>query len=168
MSEEQNPAVAPEPQPTERDLVEPVTPERIGEIFAEEHLEYRIDTTEDHVPLVRSGFVNTAIVIVIDGPRLVFEAIWRGDVPAEMASHLLGAVNEYNQTHFAPTLRMFESDDATLAVSAIRTTEVANGASFNQLGAFIVSSISATLEAFDYLETTFPTLVTWEDPHDEH
>ena len=92
----------------------------------------------------------------------------RGDVPADMASHLLFAVNEHNQTNFTPTLRMFESEEATLAVSAIRTLDVANGASFNQLGAFIVNAIGATLRAFEYLEATFPTLVTWEDPHDDH
>lgn len=159
-----DPAVA-GPEPGPNDSVAPVTPERIAEIFTEEQLEYSL---EADTGLVRSGFVNAAIVVLTDGPRLVFEAIWRGDVPAEMASHLLFAVNEHNQTNFTPTLRMFESEGGALAVSAIRTLDVANGASFNQLGAFIVNAIGATLRAFEYLEATFPTLVTWEDPHDEH
>ena len=143
--------------------IEPVTTEAVAAIFKEEDLEHRVEEQ-----LVRSGFVNTALVVAIDGPTLVFEAIWRGAVPADMASHLLFAVNEHNQTHFAPTLRMFESEDGTLAASGIRTLNIAEGASFNQLGAFIVNSIDATLQAFDFLETSFPTLVTWEDPHDEH
>ncbi|WP_234948996.1 MULTISPECIES: YbjN domain-containing protein [Corynebacterium] len=143
--------------------IEPVTAEAVAAIFKEEDLEHRVEEQ-----LVRSGFVNTALVVAIDGPILVFEAIWRGTVPADMASHLLFAVNEHNQTHFAPTLRMFESEDGTLAASGIRTLNIAEGASFNQLGAFIVNSIDATLQAFDFLETSFPTLVTWEDPHDDH
>lgn len=140
-----------------------MTASAVAAIFEEERLEYRIEGDA-----VRSGFVNTALVVAIDGPTLVFEAMWRGAAPKELASHLLLAVNEHNQTHFAPTLRMFESEGDALAVSAIRTLRVADGASFNQLGAFIVSSIEATLEAFGFLEASFPTLVTWEDPHHEH
>lgn len=143
----------------------PVTPDAAAAIFREEELEHRVDEEQR---TVHSGFVNTAIVVAIDGPRLVFEAIWRGSVPQDMASHLLFAVNEHNQTHFTPTLRMFESEDGVLAASAVRTFDIEHGASFNQLGAFLVSSIDATLQTFEYLETTFPTLVNWEDPHDEH
>ncbi|MCP1387147.1 YbjN domain-containing protein [Corynebacterium sp. TA-R-1] len=146
-----------------KDSVVPVTAEAVAAIFKEEDLQHRVDGQ-----MVRSGFVNTALVVAIDGPTLVFEAVWRGAFPQEMASHLLFAVNEHNQTHFAPTLRMFESEDGTLAASAIRTMNIAEGASFNQLGAFIVNSIDATLQTFDFLETSFPTLVTWEDPHDDH
>lgn len=158
-------AADPYKQPGERGQVEPITPQRVADIFTEEGLEHRVD---EEVRAVRSGFVNAAIVVALDGAHLVFEAIWRGSVPKDMASHLLFAVNEYNQTHFAPTLRMFEAEDDTLAVSAIRTMDADVGASFNQLGTFIVTSITAVLEAFNYLETTFPTLVTWENPHHEH
>lgn len=134
-----------------------MTKESVAEIFAEENLEYRI---EDEI--VRSGFINAAIVIAFDGNHLIFEALWRGEMPRDMAAEVLFAINEHNQTHFAPTLRFFETGEA-LAVSAIRTLDITHGASFNQLGAFIVSSIQATLEAFDYLATTFPASVTWEE-----
>ncbi|MBF4546629.1 YbjN domain-containing protein [Corynebacterium afermentans subsp. lipophilum] len=140
-------------------MTEKVTPESIAAIFEEENLEYRI---EDQV--VRSGFVNAAIVVAIDGDHLVFEALWRGEFPREMAPKVLYACNEHNQTHFAPTLRFFERGEDRLAISAIRSMRVAEGASFNQLGAFIVSSIDATLQAFDFLKNTFPTVVTWEEP----
>ena len=41
---------------------------------------------------------------------------------------------------------------------------IGDGASFNQLGSFVVTSIDATLQAFDFLKTTFPTVVNWEEP----
>lgn len=143
----------------ERNVPEQVTPEAVAAIFEEEKLEYRIE-----VQAVRSGFVNAAIVVAIDGDHLVFEALWRGEFPRELAPKVLYACNEHNQTHFAPTLRFFERGDDQLAVSAIRTLRIAEGASFNQLGAFIASSIDATLQAFDFLAATFPTVVTWEEP----
>ncbi|WJY97666.1 YbjN domain-containing protein [Corynebacterium fournieri] len=143
----------------ERNVIETVTPEAVAAIFEEENLEYRI---EDKV--VRSGFINAAIVIAIDGDHLIFEALWRGEFPRDLAPKVLYACNEHNQSHFAPTLRFFERGEDKLAVSAIRAMRVAEGASFNQLGAFIVSSIDATLRAFEFLKSTFPTVVNWEEP----
>ena len=140
-----------------------VTPEAVAEIFSAEGLEHRV---EDGT--VRSGFINAAIVVAFDSDRLIFESLWRGKIPKDMASHILLATNEHNQTHFAPTLRFFEQGEDHLAISAIRTLDITHGASYNQLGAFIMSSIDTTLQAFDFLATSFPTLVTWEDPHDEH
>lgn len=158
MTTEDTEAIQPSEHP-ERNVTEKVTPEAVAKIFEEENLEYRI---EDQT--VRSGFINAAIVIAIDDDHLIFEALWRGEFPRDAASQVLYACNEHNQTHFAPTLRFFERGEDTLAVSAIRTLNIAHGASFNQLGAFITSSIDMTLQAFDYLASTFAALVTWEEP----
>ena len=155
-----NPDPNPDPNPN---TVAPVDLAAVTAILDEENLEYRLEEE-----FIRTGFANAAIVIALDSDALVFEAIWRGDFPLNMASQLLFACNEHNQTHFAPTLRFFEKGTQHLAVSAIRSVDVSHGASFNQLGAFVVSSIEATLQAFDYLAVTFPTLVTWEEPHNEH
>lgn len=150
-------------QLSDNDEIRPVDLGAVAAIFDAEQLEYRLE--ED---TLRTGFVNAAIVIAIDDDSLVFEALWRGEFPKEMASQVLYACNEHNQSTFAPTLRFFESARDTLAISAIRTLDLTHGGSHNQLGAFTVSSIDATLRAFDALATTFPTLVTWEDNHDEH
>ncbi|WP_342319815.1 YbjN domain-containing protein [Corynebacterium mayonis] len=147
----------------ESNQVAPVDLEAVAAIFEAENLEYRIEGS-----LIRSGFVNAAIILTIDENLLVFEAAWRGDFPLDLASHVLFACNEHNQTHFAPTLRFFEKGQEHLAVSAVRTLDITHGASFNQLGSFLVSSIEATLQAFDFLAASFPTLVTWEEPHNEH
>ena len=152
-----------DPTNDDRNRVEPVTAQSVAAIFSEENLEHRVEGD-----VVRSGFINAAIVVAIDGSTLLFETLWRGMAPKELANHVLLAVNEHNQTHFAPTLRMLEGEGERLAVSAIRTLDIEHGASFNQLGAFIVSSIEATLQAFNFLESSFPTLVTWKDPHNEH
>lgn len=158
MTTEDTEAIQPSEHP-ERNVTEKVTPEAVAKIFEEENLEYRI---EDQT--VRSGFINAAIVIAIDNDHLIFEALWRGEFPRDAASQVLYACNEHNQTHFAPTLRFFERGEDQLAVSAIRSMHVGDGASFNQLGSFVVTSIDATLQAFDFLKTTFPTVVNWEEP----
>ena len=54
----------------ERNVTEKVTPEAVAAIFEEENLEYRI---EDQA--VRSGFINAAIVVAIDGDHLVLSLI---------------------------------------------------------------------------------------------
>jgi len=141
----------------------PVTIEAVEEIFKAENLEYRVENGT-----LLSGFVNAAIVVAIDQDHLVFESLWRGEIPKDMASHILLATNEHNQTHFAPTLRFFEQGEDHIAISAVRSMDITHGASHNQLGAFIMSSIDVVLQAFDFLATSFPTLVTWEDPHNEH
>lgn len=150
---ETNPSADPQ-----RNTPQEVTQETVAAIFEEENLEYRIEQE-----VVRSGFVNAAIVVAFDDNHAIFEALWRGELPKDNAAQVLFAVNEHNQTHFAPTLRFFENGE-NLAVSGIRTLDTTHGASHNQLGAFIVSSIEATLQAFDYLEKSFPTVVTWEEP----
>lgn len=138
-----------------------VTADAVAAIFEEENLEYRVEGEGD-ARIVRSGFINAAIVVAQDTDHLVFEALWRGQIPRDAAAQLLFTINEHNQTHFAPTLRFFEQDNH-LAVSAIRSMDITHGASFNQLGAFIVSSIEATLEAFAFLGASFPAAVTWEE-----
>lgn len=141
----------------ERDTVREVTKQEVAAIFEEENLEYRI---EDDI--VRSGFINAAIVVAFDDNNLVFEALWRGELPRDNAGEVLFTINEFNQTRFAPTLRFFESGEH-LAISAVRAMDITHGASFNQLGSFIVSSIGATLEAFEFLAASFPAAVTWEE-----
>lgn len=158
--EQVDPAAATERDPEldpERDTVREVTKQEVAAIFEEENLEYRI---EDDI--VRSGFINAAIVVAFDDNNLVFEALWRGELPRDNAGEVLFTINEFNQTRFAPTLRFFESDEH-LAISAVRAMDITHGASFNQLGSFIVSSIGATLEAFEFLAASFPAAVTWEE-----
>lgn len=103
------------------------------------------------------------MVFAFDDDQLIFESVWRGEFAPTDASALLFATNEYNQTHFAPTLRFFQSEENTLAITGIRTLDVSKGLSVDQLGAFVVSSIDATLQAFDFLAVSFPTAVTWEE-----
>lgn len=150
-------------QPEDRNEIRSVDAGAVAEILAEEGLEHRLEERS-----VRTGFVNAAIVLAVDDDSLAFEALWRGEFPRDLAPQVVYACNEHNQSAFAPTLRYFEGDGGTLSVNASRTLDIGHGASFNQLGAFVVSSIDATLRAFDFLAATFPTLVTWEDPHNEH
>lgn len=140
--------------------------EDIADIFRAQGLEFRADA--EHLT---SGFENCALVFggsEEEEADLVFEAVWRGIVPPEMAPHLLYAVNEHNQTHFAPTLRMLESEEGPLAASATRTLDISAGVTREQLEAFVLSSIGMALECFAALERSFPTLVDWKDPHDDH
>ena len=108
--------------------VEPVTLERIGEIFESENLEYRLEEQpvgeDETVRILRTGFSNVAIAMQVRDDVLVADSVWRGNVPSSEGPSLLMVLNQWNQQHFAPTLRFFESEENTLAVSGVREINV--------------------------------------------
>ena len=140
------------------DTVREVTLTDIANVLEGENLEYRLEE-----PVVRTGFVNAAMVFTFDDGKLLFESVWRGEFAPENVSSLLYACNEFNQSHFTPTLRFFQSEEETLAITGVRTLDASKGLSTNQLGAFVVTSVQATMQAFSFLADSFPTAVTWEE-----
>ena len=154
--------------------VEPVTPERISELLDAESLQHRLESApvaagEEPTTLVRTGFLNTAIAISIDGDQLVCDSMWRGEVPKDDAPKVLGLCNAWNQSNFMPTLRFFENSAGTghLTVSAHRQVDITHGMSRNQIGAFVMSTFDGLLRAYEFIEGQFPELVTWEEPHND-
>ena len=147
--------------------VEPVTLERIGEIFASENLEYRLEeqpvSEEETVQILRTGFSNVAIAMQVRDDVLVADSVWRGNVPSSEGPSLLMVLNQWNQQHFAPTLRFFESAENNLAVSGVREINIAHGLSRNQIGAFVMSTLDSMLQSFAFVEQHYPQLVTWEE-----
>ncbi|WKE57888.1 YbjN domain-containing protein [Corynebacterium tuberculostearicum] len=147
--------------------VEPVTLERIGEIFASENLEYRLEeqpvSEEETVQILRTGFSNVAIAMQVRDDVLVADSVWRGNVPSSEGPSLLMVLNQWNQQHFAPTLRFFESAENNLAVSGVREINIAHGLSRNQIGAFVMSTLDSMLQSFAFVEELYPQLVTWEE-----
>ncbi|MDV2429660.1 YbjN domain-containing protein [Corynebacterium tuberculostearicum] len=147
--------------------VEPVTLERIGEIFASENLEYRLEeqpvSEEETVQILRTGFSNVAISMQVRDDVLVADSVWRGNVPSSEGPSLLMVLNQWNQQHFAPTLRFFESAENNLAVSGVREINIAHGLSRNQIGAFVMSTLDSMLQSFAFVEEHYPQLVTWEE-----
>ncbi|MDU7600129.1 YbjN domain-containing protein [Corynebacterium marquesiae] len=147
--------------------VEPVTLERIGEIFESENLEYRLEeqpvSEEETVQILRTGFSNVAIAMQVRDDVLVADSVWRGNVPSSEGPSLLMVLNQWNQQHFAPTLRFFESAENNLAVSGVREINIAHGLSRNQIGAFVMSTLDSMLQSFAFVEEHYPQLVTWEE-----
>ena len=147
--------------------VVPVTLERIGEIFASENLEYRLEeqpvSEEETVQILRTGFSNVAIAMQVRDDVLVADSVWRGNVPSSEGPSLLMVLNQWNQQHFAPTLRFFESAENNLAVSGVREINIAHGLSRNQIGAFVMSTLDSMLQSFAFVEEHYPQLVTWEE-----
>ena len=147
--------------------VEPVTLERIGEIFASENLEYRLEEQavgeDETVRILRTGFSNVAIAMQVRDNVLVADSVWRGNVPSSEGPTLLKVLNQWNQQHFAPTLRFFESAENNLAVSGVREINIAHGLSRNQIGAFVMSTLDSMLQSFAFVEEHYPQLVTWEE-----
>lgn len=141
----------------------------VGDVLADENLEYRLQdtpTADGTTTVVRTGFINSAIAFVREGDHLVCEALWRGEFPKAMATTLLAMCNEYNQLQFAPTLRFYEQGEDHVAANAFRILDISKGASYNQIGAFVVSTLDMVVGAFNALEEQFPNLVTWEDTHE--
>ena len=130
--------------------VEPVTLERIGEIFESENLEYRLEEQpvgeDETVRILRTGFSNVAIAMQVRDDVLVADSVWRGNVPSSEGPSLLMVLNQWNQQHFAPTLRFFESAENNLAVSGVREINVAHGLSRNQIGSFVMSTLDSMLQ----------------------
>ena len=147
--------------------VEPVTLERIGEIFESENLEYRLEEQpvgeDETVRILRTGFSNVAIAMQVRDDVLVADSVWRGNVPSSEGPSLLMVLNQWNQQHFAPTLRFFESAENNLAVSGVRAINVAHGLSRNQIGSFVMSTLDSMLQSFAFVEEHYPQLVTWEE-----
>ena len=147
--------------------VEPVTLERIGEIFESENLEYRLEEQpvgeDETVRILRTGFSNVAIAMQVRYDVLVADSVWRGNVPSSEGPSLLMVLNQWNQQHFAPTLRFFESAENNLAVSGVREINVAHGLSRNQIGSFVMSTLDSMLQSFAFVEEHYPQLVTWEE-----
>ena len=147
--------------------VEPVTLERIGEIFESENLEYRLEEQpvceEETVQILRTGFSNVAIAMQVRDDVLVADSVWRGNVPSSEGPSLLMVLNQWNQQHFAPTLRFFEAAENNLAVSGVREINIAHGLSRNQIGAFVMSTLDSMLQSFAFVEEHYPQLVTWEE-----
>lgn len=147
--------------------VEPVTLERIGEIFESENLEYRLEEQpvgeDETVRILRTGFSNVAIAMQVRDDVLVADSVWRGNVPSSEGPSLLMVLNQWNQQHFAPTLRFFESAENNLAVSGVRQINVAHGLSRNQIGSFVMSTLDSMLQSFAFVEEHYPQLVTWEE-----
>ena len=147
--------------------VEPVTLERIGETSSSENLEYRLEeqpvSEEETVQILRTGFSNVAIAMQVRDDVLVADSVWRGNVPSSEGPSLLMVLNQWNQQHFAPTLRFFESAENNLAVSGVREINIAHGLSRNQIGAFVMSTLDSMLQSFAFVEEHYPQLVTWEE-----
>ena len=147
--------------------VEPVTLERIGEIFESENLEYRLEEQpvgeDETVRILRTGFSNVAIAMQVRDDVLVADSVWRGNVPSSEGPSLLMVLNQWNQQHFAPTLRFFESAENNLAVSGVREINMAHGLSRNQIGSFVMSTLDSMLQSFAFVEEHYPQLVTWEE-----
>lgn len=147
--------------------IEPVTLERIAEIFDSEKLEYRIEeqlvSEEKTVKILRTGFSNAAIAFQLRENAITADSVWRGTIPASEGPNLLMQINQWNQNHFAPTFRFFEGSENTLAVSGVRVLDTTHGASRNQLGAFVMSTLDAILQSFAWIEQQYPQLVTWEE-----
>ena len=147
--------------------VEPVTLERIGEIFESENLEYRLEEQpvgeDETVRILRTGFSNVAIAMQVRDDVLVADSVWRGNVPSSEGPSLLMVLNQWNQQHFAPTLRFFESAENNLAVSGVREVNVEHGLSRNQIGSFVMSTLDSILQSFAFVEEHYPQLVTWEE-----
>lgn len=136
-----------------------VTLDRVAEIFQAENLEY----IPEEEGLLRTGFPNAAVSLVIEGDYLLFDAAWRGTPPSGDAPIILGAVNEWNLTQMMPSLSFSEITEGSLNLRAHRGLYIGHGATRNQIGAFVMSAIENTRSCFHWLETQFPQYVTWEE-----
>ncbi|MDR7355762.1 hypothetical protein CFELI_07470 [Corynebacterium felinum] len=112
---------------------------------------------------VRTGFVDQSIVFSISGNYLVASSQWRGEIPVARAADVLGLCHEWNLHQLMPSLRFHNRDAETLALTAVRSFRVAEGVSFNQVGAFVVTSIDAFMACWNNAAVQLPDYVSWDE-----
>lgn len=132
-------------------------------VLEEENLQLRVDDEAD-IPKINTGFINLAITIAIDHDYLAVEAAWRGSVVTDDAATLLAVTNEWNQSQISPQVRFFERD-GQLNISMMRQVLISEGITYNQCGAFLMSTLESMVAASQWLEENFPESITWNDPH---
>lgn len=128
-------------------------------IFTQENLQYVRD--ED---MLHTGFINNSISLAISDGYLLARSQWRALVPVDQAPQLLAHVNEWNLTTLLPTVKFYETPEHNLQAISHRVLRVSEGVSFNQVGAFLVSTIDAFVGVWNHFDVAFPHLVTWENP----
>lgn len=128
-------------------------------VLIQENLHYVRD--ED---MLHTGFINNSISLGISDGYLLARSHWRAFVPVDQAPQLLAHVNEWNLTALLPTVKFHETPERNLQVLSHRVLRVSEGASFNQVGAFLVSTIDAFVGLWNHFDVAFPHLVNWENP----
>lgn len=139
-------------------IVTPLSLNTVEDVLAQESLEYVRDGE-----MVRTGFINNSISLAICDDYLLARSQWRANVPTDQAAQLLAHVNEWNLTTLLPTVKFYETTDHNLRVTSHRALLVSEGASFNQVGAFVVSTIDAFVDLWNHFDVAFPHLVSWEN-----
>lgn len=139
--------------------VSPLSLDILEAILVQENLQYVRD--ED---MLHTGFINNSISLAISDGYLLARSRWRALVPADQAPQLLAHVNEWNLTTLLPTVKFYETPERNLQVISHRVLRVSEGASFNQVGAFLVSTIDAFVGLWNHFDVAFPHLVSWENP----
>lgn len=141
--------------------IEPVTIDRAAAILDEQQLDYQRSGSA-----IRTGFYDAAIGIVENNNSILMDARWRGEPEPSLRENLLQAAHEWNLMQLQPTMYVDERNEQ-LSVHVQRALPAlpdAGGYTHNQLGYFMVSFITATATACEYLAHSFPDLVTWERP----
>lgn len=88
---------------------------------------------------------------------------WRATLALDEAAQLLAVCNEWNKTTLLPCVSFYEESDNLLHVTTQRTFDASAGVSFNQLGAFTVSTIDSFVGVWNHFDSQFPHRVTWEN-----
>lgn len=151
------PDTAPNPTPT------PVTIERVADLLKGQGLNFFLDQpVKDKPTVLRTGFIDTEIFMVVDGPYLVFDARWRGQPDKKDAPKLLAMCNEWNLKQITPVMRFQElAQEDSLVLMASRIIAVEAGLNDQQLIGFLLTSIQSLGLAWQYATDMLPDYVTW-------
>ncbi|MDO5097789.1 MAG: YbjN domain-containing protein [Corynebacterium sp.] len=131
----------------------------VAEVLAAEGLEFL-----DEGDRIVTGFVDQAVFFQVKGDFLVVCSVWRGTVPVAKATRLLSLCYDWNTMHDAPTLQFEETGSGSLELRCRRSLRVGDGVSFNQLGAFVITTLDAFMACWNYVAGELPYYVNWPLP----
>ena len=108
------------------------------------------------------GFTDLVVQFTVASDQLTATGVWRGTLPISASAQLLSACTTFNETQVFPTMG-FERQGDTLSVFLRRGTSVTYGLSYNQLGAWLISTLEQCGNAAHWLAQIFPDSVDWDD-----
>lgn len=138
----------------------PITRGRVRAILEENGIGYK---TADSI--IRTGFPNSTIAMVVHDSHLLLDARWRARPPKEARARVVESVNNWNLTRVHPTLYWSETDEdfEIHAEATLPALEIAGGYTRNYLGMFIMLFLRGIYDAFDDLAQHFTELIDWDE-----
>ncbi|MDR1152839.1 MAG: YbjN domain-containing protein [Bifidobacteriaceae bacterium] len=139
---------------TGKQALAPLTRDRIEEVMRLRDWNYSIDSDGD----LTGNWDHNRFYFFLTGKDkeiLQIQSRWRQDLPIELRSDVLVAINEWHQTRLWPKGYIYVDDDGRLWVHGEHVVDWEHGLTTDQLALTISCAISTSIQMFEFLGERF-------------